>query len=200
MEKYQCVDKKGLLMRKSIILLTCFSLQQCFGFWGFFDAKKSVKELNESISKVTDSFDESVKEATGALNASTEKVTDSMNNFTLAINNAVETGKPIAWTGVGVAGVYVAYRICGGIAYSLSYEATVKRLRFKQERAILIAKKNLLNLIKKNIRGEIGAYSLPKACDQAVRALVLLPGGLEELEKVTLMFKKYMATKIVMKG
>jgi hypothetical protein len=111
------------------------------------------------------------------------------------LNEAVDKAKPIAWTGVGVAGAYVVYRICDGIAYQFGDEAAVKKLENKQKRELIAAKKTLLDSLKKNVAGAMGSFGLPKACDPAVQALVLLPGGKEELEKIIDLFKQYVSPK-----
>lgn len=182
-------------MKKPMIFFVFILLQQCSSFGKLFDTTKSVQEIKNSINDATHSFDKTIAKAAGSINDSTDKVTDSMDNFTLSINNAIRTGKPIAWTGIGIAGTYVAYKIYDSFTYRYGNEATYKRLRYEQELALLAAKKNLLMMLKNNIRGELGTLGLPKACDQAARILVLLPGGLEELEKITIMFKKYITIK-----
>jgi hypothetical protein len=61
----------------------------------------------------------------------------------------------------------------------------------KREQDLFVARQEVVDSLYKNADGEIGAYGLPKACDKAIRKLVLMPGGCEELEEVKTVFKKY---------
>jgi methylmalonyl-CoA mutase cobalamin-binding subunit len=76
----------------------------------------------------------------------------------------------------------------------------VKHLISQQEQDFHVARKTLIDSLNKNADGEIGASGLPKGCDQAVRALVVLPGGQEELEKIKDIFQKYFGLRAENQG
>jgi hypothetical protein len=89
-----------------------------------------------------------------------------------------------------IGGVFSA----GGAWYIFSNSREVNK-DVAQAKALAIARQELIKLLDKNSDGEIGAYGLPKACDDAVKKLIFIPGGTEELKKIVEIFREFYVAK-----
>jgi hypothetical protein len=85
-----------------------------------------------------------------------------------------------------IGGVFSA----GGAWYALSNSRAGNK-EVIQEKALANARQELIELLDKNSNEEIGVYGLPKACDGAIKKLIFLPGGREELKKIIDVFQEY---------
>jgi hypothetical protein len=67
----------------------------------------------------------------------------------------------------------------------------IEKIKNKQKCDFYIAKQNLINIVQLHAHDKIGSSGLPEACEQAACALVMLPGGETELERIKLIFQRY---------
>jgi hypothetical protein len=86
---------------------------------------------------------------------------------------AVKKVTYVAWGGVVTAASYIGYKLGFGI-----YDRYKER---NKEKALCVAKQALMNVLLKNSANKQGLFGFPEGCEKEVGALMILPGGNNEL-------------------
>jgi hypothetical protein len=86
--------------------------------------------------------------------------------------------------------------ILSSIIYRYSYELYdeyvygTEHAKKRQMRDLCVASKQLLDLVIEHVNDEVDIFGLPAQCNQAVRDLLELPGGLREFRKIVALYNK----------